>query len=213
MSVQARWPSSASSVQPVPLSMPMQQQQAEGILPSHFSHASSSDPTFTVNRFPGSQPSVASDHKRNFTVASDATVTQLPDELGIVDASSCVSSGTSVPNADINSLSVNSVTDAGKTGVQNCSSSNSGQNAGSNLKSQSSSHHKGISAQQYSHSSGYNYQRGGASQKNSSGGSEWPHRRTGFMGRNQSGAEKNFSSAKMKQIYVAKQPSNGNLRV
>lgn len=210
MSVQARWPSSASSVQPVPLSMPLQQ-QAEGILPSHFSHASSADPSFTVNRFPGSQPSVASDHKRNYTVAADATVTQLPDELGIVDASSCVSSGGSVPNVDIKSLSVNSVTDAGKT-VQNCSSSNSSLNAGTNLKSQSPQH-KGIPVQQYSHSSGYNYQRGGASQKNSSGGSEWPHRRTGFMGRNQSGAEKNFSSAKMKQIYVAKQPSSGNLRV
>lgn len=211
MSVQTRWPSSASPAQPVPLSMPMQQQQAEGILPSHFSHASSSDPTFSVNRFPGSQASVASDHKRNFTVSADATVTQLPDELGIVDSSSCVSSGASVPNVDINSLSV---TDAGQTGVKNCSSSsNSGQNnAGTNLKS--SLHHKGISsAQQYSHSSGYNYQRGGASQKNSSGGSEWSHRRTGFVGRNQSGAEKNFSSAKMKQIYVAKQPSNGNLRV
>ncbi|KAL4019875.1 hypothetical protein IC575_018637 [Cucumis melo] len=211
MSVQTRWPSSVSPAQPVPLSMPMQQQQAEGILPSHFSHASSSDPTFSVNRFPGSQASVASDHKRNFTVSADATVTQLPDELGIVDSSSCVSSGASVPNVDINSLSV---TDAGQTGVKNCSSSsNSGQNnAGTNLKS--SLHHKGISsAQQYSHSSGYNYQRGGASQKNSSGGSEWSHRRTGFVGRNQSGAEKNFSSAKMKQIYVAKQPSNGNLRV
>uniref|UniRef100_A0A0A0KLC4 Uncharacterized protein n=1 Tax=Cucumis sativus TaxID=3659 RepID=A0A0A0KLC4_CUCSA len=211
MSVQTRWPSSASPVQPVPLSMPMQQQQAEGILPSHFSHASSSDPTFSVNRFSGSQPSVASDLKRNFTVSADATVTQLPDELGIVDSSSCVSSGASVPNGDINSLSV---TDAGKAGVQNCSSSsNSGQNnAGTSLKSQS--HHKGItSAQQYSHSSGYNYQRSGASQKNSSGGSDWTHRRTGFMGRTQSGAEKNFSSAKMKQIYVAKQPSNGNLRV
>lgn len=212
MSVQARWPSSASSVQPVPLSMPLQQQQAEGVLPSHFSHSSSADPSFTVNRFPGSQPSVASDHKRNFSVATDATVTQLPDELGIVDASSCVSSGASVPNVDINSLSVSSVTDAGKTGVQNCSSNNSGQNSGTNLKSQSPQH-KGVSTQQYSHSSGYNFQRGGASQKHSSGGGEWSHRRTGFMGRNQSGAEKNFSSAKMKQIYVAKQTSSGNLRV
>lgn len=209
MSVQARWPSSASSVQPVPLSMPLQQQQAEGVLPSHFSHASSADPSFTVNRFPGSQ---ASDHKRKFPVATDVTVTQLPDELGIVDASSCVSSGASVPNVDINSLSVSSVTDTGKTGVQNCSSSNSGQNPGTNLKSQPPQH-KGISTQPYSHSSGYNFQRGGASQKHSSGGSEWPHRRPGFMGRNQSGAEKNFSSAKMKQIYVAKQTSSGNLRV
>jgi hypothetical protein len=143
-------------------------------------------------------------------VATDATVTQLPDELGLVDPSSSTSTGALAQAVVTNNSSVNTITDAGKTDVQTGGSRNSnGQNTSSTFRTQSSSQHKNMSAQQYSHSSGYNYQRGGGvSQKNS--GADWSHRRMGFQGRNQSlGAEKSFPSSKMKQIYVAKQTNSG----
>lgn len=143
-------------------------------------------------------------------MATDATVTQLPDELGLVDPSSSTSTGAPAQAVVTNSSSVSTITDAGKTDVQTGGSRNSsGQNTSSTFKPQSSQH-KNMSAQQYSHSSGYNYQRGGGVSQRNSSGAEWSHRRMGFQGRNQSlGAEKSFPSSKMKQIYVAKQTTSG----
>jgi hypothetical protein len=191
--------------------MPLQK-PAEGVLNSQFSHGPPVNQSFTSNRFPDSRTSTPSDSNRNFPVATDATVTQLPDELGLVDPSSSTSSGAPAQAVVTNSSSVSTMADAGKTDVQTGSSSNiSGQNTSSTFKTQSS-HHKNTSAHPYSHSSGYNYQRGGVSQKNSSG-AEWS-RRMGFQGRNQSvGAEKSFPSSKMKQIYVAKQTTSGTSTV
>ncbi|XP_024932079.2 uncharacterized protein LOC107424795 isoform X1 [Ziziphus jujuba] len=207
MPVQARWPHvPASPLQSVPLSMPLQQ-QADGALPSKFGHASV-DQSLAANRFPESQTSTISDKNRNYPVATDATVTQLPDELGLVDPSSSTGTGVSAQSVVARSSAVNVNADTSKTEMaQNGSSNGSGQ---SNIKTQFSQHKNNMSGQQYGHSSGYNYQRGGgASQKISSGG-EWSHRRSGFQGRNQSlGAEKSFQSSKMKQIYVAKQTSSG----
>uniref|UniRef100_A0A2N9H8U9 BAT2 N-terminal domain-containing protein n=1 Tax=Fagus sylvatica TaxID=28930 RepID=A0A2N9H8U9_FAGSY len=213
LSVQARWQRiPATSLQSVPLSMPLQK-QAEGVLNSQFSHGPPVNQSFTSNRFPDSRTSTPSDSNRNFPVAADATVTQLPDELGLVDPSSSTSTGAPAQAVVTNSSSVSTMADAGKTDVQTGSSSNiSGQNTSSTFKTQSS-HNKNTSAHPYSHSSGYNYQRGGVSQKNSSG-AEWSHRRMGFQGRNQSvGAEKSFPSSKMKQIYVAKQTTSGTSTV
>lgn len=211
MSVQARWPHvPPSTLQSVPLSMPLQQ-QADGVLPPKFGHASTVDQSLTANRFSESRTSTPSDKNRNYPVATDATVTQLPDELGLVDPSSSTGTGVSAHVVMPRSSSVNISADASKTDdAQNGSSNGSGQGTASN-KFQPSQHKNNISAQQYGHSSGYNYQRGGgASQKNSMG-AEWNHhRRSGFQGRNQSlGAEKSFHSSKMKQIYVAKQSSSG----
>lgn len=210
MSVQARWPHvPASPLQSVPLSMPLQQ-QADGVLPSKFGHASV-DQSLAANRFSESQTSTTSDKNLNYPVATDATVTQLPDELGLVDPSSSNGTGVSAHSVVVmRSSSVNVNAETSKTEMaQNGSCSGSGQGT-SNIKTQTSQHKSDISGQQYGHSSGYNYQRGGgASQKNSSGG-EWNHRRSGFQGRNQPlGAEKNFHSSKMKQIYVAKQTPSG----
>lgn len=209
MSVQARWPHvPVTSLQSVPLSVPLQQQAD-----SKLSRASPVDQSLTGNRFPESRNSTSSDKNRNYPVTTDATVTQLPDELGLVDPSSSTSNGVSAHNVVSKSSSVSMNSDAGKSDVaQNGSSNVSGQSTSSNIKTQPSQHKSNNSGQQYGHSSGYSYHRGGgASQRNSSVGGEWTHRRTGFHGRNQSlGAEKGFHSSKTKQIYVAKQTSTGS---
>ncbi|XP_062102039.1 uncharacterized protein LOC133810364 [Humulus lupulus] len=206
MSVQARWPHvPASSLQSVPLSMPLQQ-QAVAVLPSKLIPV---DQSLTGNRFPESRNTSSSDRNRNYPVTTDATVSQLPDELGLVNPSSTTGKGVSAHNVVSKSSSVSMNSDTSKSDVaQNVSSSGSGQNTSSNVKSQPSQHKSNISGQQYGHSSGYNYHRGGGPSQRSSSAGEWTHRRPSFHGRNQSvGGEKSFHSSKMKQIYVAKQTS------
>ncbi|XP_014508568.1 uncharacterized protein LOC106768126 isoform X1 [Vigna radiata var. radiata] len=204
MSVQARWPHVPNSQ--LPLSMPLQ--QLEGVQTSQFSHGPSVDQPLNAKRFTGSRASTSSDGDRSFPRTGDVNVNQLPDELGLVDTSNATANKTaqSVVNK---TPSVIPITEAVKVDVQNGSGNNSNnQNASSSFKSQPSQQ-VNISAQQSDHSSGHtNYQRGGVSQRNNSGG-EWTHRR-GYQGRNQSlGSDKNFSSAKVKQIYVAKQTISG----
>ncbi|XWS41920.1 hypothetical protein CRYUN_Cryun17cG0123700 [Craigia yunnanensis] len=200
MSVQACWSHvPASPLQSVTPSMSLQQ-QAEGVLPSQFSQGPPVDQSLTSNRFPESRTSAPSDSSQKFPVATDSTITQLPDELGLVEPSHSTIATASAHVAK--SLSLNAVADAGKTDVQNGGGIKSrGQSTNPAFKAQSSQH--------YSNSPGYNHQRGsGISQKNGSG--EWTHRRMGFQGRNQSmGGDKNFPTSKMKQIYVAKQTTNG----
>lgn len=202
MPMQARWSHvPASPLHSVPLSLPLQQ-QADAALPSQFNQVPTIDHSLTASRFPESRTSTPSDGAHSFPVATDATVTQLPDELGLVDPSTSTCGGASTPSIATKSTIADTVkTDAVKNG-------SSSQTASSGLKSQSSQQ-KNLSGQQYNHSTGYNYQRGVVSQKNGSGG-EWSHRRMGFQGRNQTmGVDKNFPSSKMKQIYVAKQPTSG----
>ncbi|OMP02024.1 hypothetical protein COLO4_11405 [Corchorus olitorius] len=200
MSAQARWSHvPAAPLQSVPPSMQLQQQQTEGVLPSQFSQGPPVDQSLTSNRFPESRTSTPSESSRKFPVATDATVTQLPEELGLVE-----------PSAQHvgKSSSLTAVAGSGKTDVQNgvgIKSSGQSQSTSSAFKGQPSQQ-KNISSQHYNNSSGYNnHQRGGGvSQKNGSG--EWSHRRMGFQGRNQTmGGDKNFPTSKMKQIYVAKQ--------
>ncbi|KAF5451329.1 hypothetical protein F2P56_026445 [Juglans regia] len=209
LSVQARWQHfPASPLQSIPQSMPLQK-LAEGALTSQFSHGPAVNQTLTANRFPDSRSSMPSDSSRNFPVPTDATVTQFPDELGLVDPASSSGTGAQSQAVVTSSSSVSTVADAGKTDLQARSSKNSsGHSTNSVFKTQSSQH------KQYGHSSGYSYQRGGGvSQKNSSG-AEWTHRRMGLQGRNQSlGAEKSFPSAKIKQVYVAKQTTSGTSTV
>lgn len=207
MSVQARWPHVPNSpLSSIPLSMPMQQQ--EGVHTSQFNHGPSVDQPLNVQRFTSSRTSTPSDGDRNFPRAADVNVNQLPDELGLVDTSNSTAAKASEPNFVNKTPSLINITDAANAEVQNGKGSNSNnQNASSAFKSQPSQQ-SNVSTQQYDHSSGHtNYQRGGVSQRNSSGG-EWPHRR--YQGRNQSlGADKSFSSSKVKQIYVAKQTIGG----
>lgn len=208
MSVQARWPHVPNSQLPsIPLSMPLPQQ--EGVQTSQFSHGPPVDQPSNVKRFTGSQASTSSDGDRNFSRPAEVNVNRLPDELGLVDTSNSTVAKTSTKSAVNKAPSVIPMTDAIKVDVQNGNGSNSNnQNASSSFKSQPSQQGN-ISTQQSDHPSGYtNYQRGGVSHRNSSGG-ESSHRR-GYQGRNQSmGADKNFPSTKVKQIYVAKQSISG----
>ncbi|KAK7386447.1 hypothetical protein VNO78_26677 [Psophocarpus tetragonolobus] len=203
MSVQARWPHVPNSQ--LPLSMPLQQQ--EGVQTSQFSHVPSVDQPLNAKRFTGSRASTSSDGDRNFTRATDVNVNQLPDELGLVDPSNSSATKTSAQSVVNKTPSVIPIKDAVKADVQNGNSSSSNNQNTSTFKNQPPQQ-LNISNQQSDHSSGHtNYQRGGVSQRNNSGG-EWSHRR-GYQGRNQSmGADKNFSS-KVKQIYVAKQTISG----
>lgn len=212
---QARWSHvPASPLQSVPLSVPLQQQQqqqqqAEGLIPSQYNQGPSVDPSLTGNKFHELQSSTPSDNSRRFPVASDGTVSQLPDELGLVEPSNS-RVGASTQSGVVKSSSLNPVSDVSKKPIiQNSGGSTSNvQNTGSTFKTHSSQQ-KNPPSQHYGYSSGYNHQRGSSGlQKNSSG--EWSHRRMGYQGRNQSsGGDKNFPASKVKQIYVAKQPTNG----
>ncbi|XWS29853.1 hypothetical protein CRYUN_Cryun24cG0065600 [Craigia yunnanensis] len=195
MSVQARWSHvPASPLQSVTPSMPLQQ-QAEGVLPSYFRQGPPVDHSLTSNRFLESRTSTPSESSQKFPVAIDATITQLPDELGLVEPSRSTIATASAHVAKSSSLTT--VADAGKTDFQNGGGIKStGQSTNPAFIAQSSEH--------YSNSSGYNHQRG------SGISGERTHRRMGFQGRNQSmGGDKNFPASKMKQIYVAKQTTNG----
>ncbi|XP_052195227.1 uncharacterized protein LOC127803195 [Diospyros lotus] len=213
MSVQGRWSHvPASPLHSVPLSMPLQHQDA-GVLPPQFTHGRPMEQALTPNRFSESRISTPSDSSRNFHVATDMTATQFPDQLGLGDSSTSTVAGASAQSAVKQTSSGGTIADIAKTdAAQNGSSnSNNGQNA--NAFKARSSQQRNLSSHQYSHSAGYNYQRGGMTQKNSSGG-DWLHRRMGFHGRNQSlGAEKGYSSSKVKQIYVAKQSTSGTSTV
>ncbi|CAK8562401.1 unnamed protein product [Lathyrus sativus] len=217
MSVQARWPHVPNApLSSIPLSMPLHQQ--ESVQTSQMSHGPSVDQPLNVKRFTSSRTSTSSDSDRNFSRAADVNVNQLPEELGLVETSNSTASKTLSKGIINKTQSEKTSTNAAaKVDVQNGNSSKSNnQNASSGYRTQPSQQINVASTQQqhYDHSSGHsNYQRGGGgvSQRNSSGG-EWSHRR--YHGRNQSmGGDKNFSSAKVKQIYVAKQTISGSSTV
>lgn len=207
MPVQARWPQVPNApLSSIPLSMPLHQQ--EGVQNSQLSHGPSADQPLNVKRFNSSRTS-SSDGERTFPRGADVNVNQLPDELGLVDTSHSNAAKTSAQNVVNKPSPVTTDSDSAKVDVQNGNGSKSNsQHANPAFKSHPSQQIN-VSNQQYDHSSGHaNYQRG-ASQRNSSGG-EWSHRRMGYQGRNQNmGADKNFSSSKVKQIYVAKQTISG----
>ncbi|XP_059623865.1 uncharacterized protein LOC132266874 isoform X2 [Cornus florida] len=209
MSAQGRWSHvPASPLHSIPVSL-TSHQQAEGVLPSHFSHGHHMDQLLTTNRFSDSRTSTPSDSNQSFPVATDATVTQFPDELGLESLSSDAAGSSTHSAINKGSSSGSTKADVGKTGAdQNCSSNNGKGHCTNDFRTQSSQQ-KNPASQQYSQYAGYNYHRGGGSQKNNLAG-EWSQRRLGFHGRNQSlGSDKNFPASKMKQVYVAKQPTSG----
>ncbi|KAG5241412.1 protein WYRD [Salix suchowensis] len=166
MSVQARWPHvPPSPLQSLPVTMPLQQAEA-------------------TNRFSESQTPTP-DNRRSYPAATDAIVSQLPDELGLA-GSSATSMVTSTQSIGAKSSLASTIPEAGKTDVMQ---NDSAKNSSSALKTQPL-HQKNTSAKHYNNS-GNNHQRGGGgSQKNSSGG-EWSQRRTTYHGRNHSlGTEK-----------------------
>ncbi|XP_010270022.1 PREDICTED: uncharacterized protein LOC104606489 [Nelumbo nucifera] len=225
MSVQARWSHvPASPLQSIPLSMPSQQQQTESTLPTQFNHGLAVEQSSTGNGFHEPHSSSPPD-SRSFPVTTEATATQFPDELGLMDPSNTsttrvsssrpVSFSSSNENAKAQSVvtkssSRNAVANAGDGGASNNSSntSNSGRQSVNSVFKAQTSQQQTSSNHQYLHHAGYLDQRG-VSQKVGSGG-EWSHRRMGFQGRNQSsGTEKNLASSKIKQIYVAKAATSG----
>ncbi|KAJ6736643.1 hypothetical protein OIU85_018784 [Salix viminalis] len=168
ISVQARWPHvPASPLQSLPVSKPLQQAE---VPPSHFNHSLPVDQTLTATRFSESGTATP-DNRQDFPAATYATVSQLPDELRLVD-SITTSVGISTQSIGAKSSSASTISEAGKIDVMqnDRASSGSGQNSSSALKTKPS-HQKNTSAQHYNNSAGYNYQRGGGgSQKNSSSG-------------------------------------------
>ncbi|XP_016497546.2 uncharacterized protein LOC107816357 [Nicotiana tabacum] len=211
MSVQARWSHvPASPLHSVPNSHHLQQ-QAEGALPSKFGHGHSVDQSLNTNRFLESHPSEASDGTPSFTVATDANAAQFPDELGLVHSSKSGATSGSAKSHVSQSSSGCVNADIGKNDSLRNGVSNNGKEPGSS-GFKTHSQQKNTSAQQ-SQSAGYNYHRGGGMSQRNMAGNDWSHRRMGFhgeKGRNQSlGAEKGFSSTKVKQIYVAKQTVSG----
>ncbi|KAG5245680.1 protein WYRD [Salix suchowensis] len=198
ISVQARWPHvPASPLQSLPVSKPLQQAE---VPPSHFNHSLPVDQTLTATRFSESGTATP-DNRQDFPAATYATVSQLPDELRLVD-SITTSVGISTQSTGAKSSSASTISEAGKIdGMQNDrASSGSGQNSSSALKTKPS-HQKNTSAQHYNNSAGYNYQRGGGGSQKNSSGAEWSHRRTAYQGRNQTmGIEKNYPLQKQSRF-------------
>lgn len=205
MSVQGRWPHvPAMPIQSVPLSLPLQQ-QAEAVLPSQFSHGHPVE-QLQATRFTEFQNSAPSDIDRTFPVVTDARVTQPSDEIASVEKSSFSAAGTSTRSSV--KMGERATTSTGNSdGVPNDSTDTASISSFKHRNSQQ----KNLSSQRYSNSTGYGYQKGSASQKGGSAG-EFSHRRMGgFHRRNYSlGAEKNSSTSKVRQIYVAKQTSGSS---
>ncbi|KAI3799035.1 hypothetical protein L1987_34323 [Smallanthus sonchifolius] len=179
MSVQARWSHvPASSLHAVPMSLPLQQQTEVMTGPSQFS--SHGGRPVDQSTFPPNRLSEpqASSPCVAFPVVRDSTITHFPDELGLLDSSGPSMSTASPPVTASHHLS-SGTTKPGEGG---------GGIGSVELKNQ---HQQG----------------GGVSPKNKTMGGQWPQRRTEFHGRYQS-SEKSFpSSTRVKQIYVAKQPT------
>lgn len=196
MPVQARWGHiSASPLHTVSISRPLQP-QVEGALPSQANHGHPIDQSLTASRFTESRTPKSSDNGPTFSAAADTNVTPFPTELGLVDSlrTNTASSGqTAVP-----SISGSANAESGKTDIIDSGKRHQGASSG---KTQFSK--KNFSTQQ-GNTTGLYYQRG---QRNNAG-NEFPHRRMGFHGRG--GMDRNFPAAKMKQIYVAKQTTNGS---
>ncbi|XP_030451968.1 uncharacterized protein LOC115673859 isoform X1 [Syzygium oleosum] len=203
MSVHARWTHlPASPLQSSSMSLPMQQQA--GALPPQFNNGPSVDQSLAANRFAETRTSTP-ESSRNFPVATDASDNRLAGELGLLDPSSS-SSGASTQSIVAKNSPLNASINAGNVNHQNGSDNDGCGSETAAVFENKSSQQRSISSQNYSSSSAYNYPRGGPSQK----GNEWPHRRTGFQGRNHSfGSEKSFASSKVKQVYVAKQTIGG----
>ncbi|KAM0022447.1 hypothetical protein Hdeb2414_s0023g00628661 [Helianthus debilis subsp. tardiflorus] len=195
MSVQARWSHvPASSLHAVPMPPPLQQQAKVMTGPSQFSSHGGGHPvdqsTFPPNRLSEPQasgPSVVS------PVVRDSTITHFPDDLGLLDSSRPSISTTSSVTVSHNSSATAKIGGGGGVELKNQHQQDKNKNSSNNNNN---------------HGGGYGYQRGGGlSPKNKS---MWSHRRIGrYMG-----AEKSFpATTKVKQIYVAKQPTGSSSTV
>lgn len=211
--VQARWPHiPISLVNNVPMAVQMDHSHINGGMTSQNDCSKQTDLS-TENRFPESRSLATSDCNRKFTIPADPVV------LFHREVNSCSSSslqprrhfyGSSSGNSSKGSgVSINLGGNGGSSsenGVVKVSSS-SKSTAGTKASRTTSSSKKHL------HPIGHSDHRARlASPYDAGSGNEW-HRRTGSHGRNHHilGSDKNaHSSSKVKQVYVAKQPTSGS---
>ncbi|CAM8992814.1 unnamed protein product [Rhodiola kirilowii] len=193
MSGPARWsPVPPHHLHPIPQLLPLQPH------PERLMH---SQTQLSNGPAPADKSTVPTTHINNKfpDSTSSATSSQFPSELGLVESSNPAPFSPVVSKENNDTMS----------DAQNISSSQSQNVMSTKSRSQQ---RKNVPFQQHSHSMGYNntgHSRGSSSQKSVTGSGEWPNRRTGYHSRNQpSGTNKGFQPAKVKQIYVPKQPSN-----
>ncbi|XP_019707355.3 uncharacterized protein [Elaeis guineensis] len=212
--MQARWSHvPAPPLHSVPPSMPLQLHHVEGGMPLQYNHNLPVEASNGNNKFHEPHSLILDDGTRNIPIQS-STTSKFSGELGLVEQPTSSTSNAQTVRPSYNPASGNNseVSNLTKTSTRTTitggsESSSVGETGGRTSGPSSKTQQPALSGQQYLPPIGYADYRSGASQKIGSGG-EW-HRRTGFQGRNQgSSADKNFGSAKMKQIYVAK-PSSG----
>ncbi|GJN40917.1 hypothetical protein PR202_gn00334 [Eleusine coracana subsp. coracana] len=197
----------------VPLSVSLQQHPVEGTTAQQFVHNVPVEKASTNNRFQEPSASATPDGNKTFP---NAAASQITNELGLVEqpASSSSSTQTVQPSFGQTGVISNEVSTSAKVVVKTIPSNvNPGSGTGAsnnpkggqvtNMASNSKTHQSSSSDQQYQHTVSSQDRRARVTQKNSTG-NEW-QRRHGYVGRNpNSGSDKNSSTGRMKQIYVAK---------
>jgi hypothetical protein len=198
----------------VPLPVSLQQHPVEGTAAQQFVHNVPVDnKTSTNSGF--QEPSVSAARSDGNKTFPNASASQLTSKIGLVEQPSSSSSGLQTVQASFSQAGVtsNEISTSAKVMVKTIPSNVSpgiGTGASnpngqvSSMPSNCKTHHSSSSSdQQYQHLVNNQDRRTRATQK-SGAGSEWQHRQ-GYMGRNQnSGSDKNSSTGRMKQIYVAK---------
>ncbi|GJN31697.1 hypothetical protein PR202_gb20123 [Eleusine coracana subsp. coracana] len=197
----------------VPLSVSLQQHPVEGTTAQQFVHNVPVEKASTNNRFQEPSASATPDGNKTFP---NAAASQITNELGLVEqpASSSSSTQTVQPSFGQTGVISNEVSTSAKVVVKTIPSNvNPGSGTGAsnnpkggqvtNMASNSKTHQSSSSDQQYQHTVSSQDRRARVTQKNSTG-NEW-QRRQGYVGRNpNSGSDKNSSTGRMKQMYVAK---------
>jgi hypothetical protein len=196
----------------VPLSVSLQQHPVEGTSAQQFVHNVPVDnKANTNNNFQEPSASAApSDGTKTFP---NAAASQLTNKIGLVEQPASSSSSPQTVQASFGQAISNEVSTRAKVVVKtipsNVSSgigtgtSNGNGDQVTSTPSNSKTHQSSSSDQQYQHPVNNLDRRGHATQKTGTGG-DW-QRRQGYLSRNQnSGSDKNSSTGRMKQIYVAK---------
>lgn len=190
MPYQARWSHvpAPPPIHSVPLTMPLQLQQQK--------QQQQSQPQQVDNRMPSqfgsSHPAEISTVKDRFNDPRSSTSGNNNRSFSVANELRMAEPPTASNSKSSNNLK--SSTTSSNNGAQNATSSAFKPQASQKQQSASSGQ------QQYLHPIG--------SQKTSTG--EWHHRRMGYQGRGQ-GSDKGFAPSKMKQIYVAKSTTSGNV--
>ncbi|XP_020269140.1 uncharacterized protein LOC109844497 [Asparagus officinalis] len=190
MPYQARWSHGPAPppIHSVPLTMPLQQQPQK--------QQQQPQPQQVDNRMPSqfgsSHPAEISTVKDRFHDPRSSTSGNSNRSFSVTNELRMAEPPTASNNKSSNNLK--SSTTSSNNGAQNATSSSFKPQVSQKQQSASSGQ------QQYLHPIG--------SQKTSTG--EWHHRRMGYQGRGQ-GSDKGFAPSKMKQIYVAKSTTSGNV--